>query len=109
MTAAAPAEIEDAADAGTTESTDVVTPPMVAVLSAFNTSVCVGWFGGRMLEVIRDVALGFVRSPNPLSRSAWRMIGNISLNTSIIGFTLCSSLGRKYGTFCMTEGGREVN
>jgi len=98
MTAAAPAEIEEAADGGPRDATDAVTPPMVEVLSAFSTRRCL-WFEGSMLEDIREVALGFVRSPNPLSRNAWRIIGNISLNSAINGLTRCSSVGVMKGTF----------
>jgi hypothetical protein len=40
MTAAAPAEIEDAAEAGPRASTEAVIPPIVVVLSVFKISVC---------------------------------------------------------------------
>lgn len=94
MTAAAPAEMQDAAEAGS-ESIEVVTPPICVLLSALRIRVWVCELGRSMLDEILEVALGCVRRPKPLSRRAWRMMGNISLNMAIIGFTLGSSVGVK--------------
>ena len=58
MTAAAPALIHEAADAGPKAAADVVTPPTIAPLSAFRTSVWCCWFGSKTFDVILEVAFG---------------------------------------------------